>query len=163
MFVDGMPGEGSLEAAVLSLAEIAILIVVTGTSHREGDEQILGGVAVVFKRTVECAAEERPVESDVAGDGCLPLQVRVGHIVGGSQRVVEAVDPGTLAGAGIIGTVLLNELSRGDVVVAGSTVAKTQFQVVEPLLCAFHKRLGGDTPGQGSGGEVSPAVVLAEL
>ena len=74
-----MPCEAELKTLVLGLTHVAILVVVTCTTYRELDEQVLSGVQVSLDGTVQLAAEECEVKSEVTCDGGLPLQVGVSH------------------------------------------------------------------------------------
>ena len=105
--------------------------------------------------------EECHVESDIGLLGCLPLDVGIA-LVGRHVTSHESIAKPPLL-LGVSG----DECQRGlrvDALVAVLSPSSPELQVVYPrgegrLL---EERLGADTPSQGEGGEIAPAVFLGE-
>ena len=131
-----MPCEAELKTLILGLTHVAILVVVTCTTYRELDEQVLSSVQVSLDGTVQLTAEECEVQTEVTCNGGLPLQVGVSHSLRRSPVRCDTVNPSSRACA-----VGLYQLANRDVVVTCSTVAHAELQVVEPLLGALHEWL----------------------
>ena len=76
-----MIGERELQTLVLGLTHVAVLEVVTGTLYGECDEQVFRGVDVSLDCTIQFSTQQGEVQTDVTGDGGLPLQVGVSHVL----------------------------------------------------------------------------------
>ena len=79
LLVNSVPRAAALQSLVLSLTHVAILVVVTCTTYRELDEQVLSSVQIGLDGTIQLAAEECEVQTNVTCDSGLPLQVGVSH------------------------------------------------------------------------------------
>ena len=79
LLVYNMPCEAELKTLVLGLTHVTILVIITCTSRGEENQQVLCGVQVSLNGTVQLTTEECEVETDVTGNGGLPLQVGVRH------------------------------------------------------------------------------------
>ena len=136
LLLNSVPCDRELKTLVLGLTHVTILCVVTSTCYRELDKQVLCSIDVCLNVTIDLTTEESEVETQVTGDGCLPLQVGISHCLGWSPIVCDSIDP-----CSSLISVSLNELTYRDVVVTCSTVAETELQVVKPSLCALHEWL----------------------
>jgi hypothetical protein len=122
-------------------------------------EHVAGLTVVVVVREGQLVVEEAEVDTEVALMHFLPLDVGIGHLEYAPARnlvvaaeVVEDLVADERAG--------VEEL--GDTVVTEDTVAAAHFQVSEPGKVLFDEFLFRSAPHHVDGGEVTPAVLLAE-
>ena len=127
-------------------------------SYRDAHQNVLRGIPVQVDTTAELSVPEAIVDTEVTRHGGLPLQVGIGQDVAGLEchGTLVAVpchfrNPELLPETGV------------DVVVTSCTVRETKLQIVEPLACTGHERLVGETPTEGSRGEVTPVVVRSKV
>ena len=156
--VDEQCIESQLEALVGGLAHVAHLIDVARRSVDLGTHQeVLGGVPINVQRTIE-AIEEAEIKTDVAADGGLPLQRRVGLHAGGGINVDGLAIP---RGSRDLPSLIPE---RGvDVVSTRSSVRETKLEVVEPILGILQEGFITDTPSEGCSGESGPMIIGGEL
>ena len=156
---DNLIVQGQLDTLVGGLADVLILIAETGGGvARHTHQDILGGVPVDIQGTAQFTIPETEVETDVTGDGGLPLQVGITQTVGGNIGGDGlAIDGGRACFPECI------KQSGVDAVVTRGTVRDTELQVVQPLAGSLHEGLVGDAPGSCCCREITPLVVATEL
>ncbi len=132
--------DGEFDTPVAGRTYVLVLAVISGSGDGEIDEQVLGVVLVHLDASGQAALEEAEVESDIVRVCGLPGQVGIVHHLSGGEDVVSHGEPGR--GGRRVG---LHQLSRGDVVVTGSTEAVAELELVNPVG-GFHPRLVGDGP-----------------
>ena len=152
--------QGDLDTLVGGLSDVGVGAAETGDG-RQGHvhEEVLGTVPVEVEGTGEASVEHAEVNTEVACDGGLPLEVGVGH--GGADGVGAVL----LVGDGVVAAACLPGLGPEvgvDAVVTDGTVGEADLEVVQPAYILEEGLLTG-TPCEGGGGEVTPAVGRGEL
>ena len=160
---DGVDGE--LNTLVLDVAHVGADPVQRIDVGRYGvaPDQVGGLLVVILDATVDAAAEESEVKTDVEHTRTLPLQFWVGVVLGLNavhgirstigEDVLERVGVQAISGNSVVGTE-----AHG---ITAHTVTHAEFQLVEQRL-VLHEGFFGDVPCSRNRGEGTPAVLLAE-
>ncbi len=156
---------GQLPTIVLYLTDVLHLAGITGnTGNGRLIEQVAGSIPVELRSNGQTTTEQRDIQSQVAGDGGLPLDILVGIAAGNAvvKLAISSGSRGKLRTARVAGRIQEAPQVIVDVVVTCQTEGCTEFQLVNPFH-VLQELLLVDDPCTGNRGEVAPLLARREL